>query len=307
MLLYWLYKSGLNEEDLESSREEVIRFVMFWGLCVKDAPKVSLLAFRKIREQKIPSDESLFQSIYLEAVEKGHALKLFSPASLERVIGSVVRSSFDADDTRPLRGWSRFAQETNELDERTAAKSLYRKWWSSGNSHKYNHLLLLWSQRGYVAELPGSPVAGRDEDTPYDFDHILPSAHWSHWTGAKEGKRIRDFMPEKDLQYWLVGNSIGNVRVWSSSDNRSDGADSPKVKLNRDNPDKTYTNSTISIEHKQHWDDCSADKADMRIWSSERSVAFQTAVEERAFYLFSHFFNDLKFGLWIGSSGESGK
>jgi len=299
VLLYWLYKCDLNKESLEESRAELIRFVMVWSLCVTDPPKVSSLAYQKIRKSET-NIASLFRAIYEDAVEKGYALKLFSPATLERLIGSVVRSPAHVEHEFTLRGWSRFTPEVDEPDEKKKARELYRKWWRGDGENQYSHAILLWVQRAYVAELSGSPVAGRDEDTPYDFDHILPSSNWNNWRGKGNNKQIIDFMLKGDRHYWLVGNCIGNVRVWSSSDNRSDGDDSPQIKLHRDGDDGAFINSAISTQHKQLWDDCSAQRIEeKRIWSTIRAQAFQRAVEERVFYLYGRFCDDLEIDLWV--------
>jgi hypothetical protein len=105
-------------------------------------------------------------------------------------------------------------------------------------------------------------------------------------------------MPEDEGgAYGVVGNSIGNVRVWSSSDNRSDGDLPPSRKLADDH---AYRSSAINLADKPLWIGCSAENGKYRSWSSERAKAFQRAVEERAWSLYKAFYDDLEFSKWVG-------
>jgi hypothetical protein len=296
VILFWLYSVGLDKQALDENRNELLRFVLFWSLCVQDGTKASVQAFEIIKNWKLqPSGGSVFKAIYDKLVANNSvALRLYSPDRLKEIIGSVIDTKINENDKKPLRGWSRFAAAEDEGDDVRYARSLYLKWWWRGGSHY--HPLLLWLQRNYVATLEGSPVAGREEDTPYDFDHILPQAHWDHWTGAAVGKRIKDCMKDEDQYHSLIGNCIGNLRVWDSSRNRSDG-DAPPTDKMRDDSD--WSNSLIDQDdHKELWIKCSAGAADKREWGVDRAVAFQDAVEKRAFYLYKRFFDDLKFELW---------
>jgi hypothetical protein len=325
VLLFWRYRYGKAQGSDADTRKDLIRFVMFWRLCVTNAGKASQLAFSLIR-QSVPVGAAILQTVCRRAVEEGHAIMLLAPRSLELLIPNVIRVPLEdsEDRKRPLRGYKRFEVTPGEVKERIeeidrirwwksdgselpvdrlrGASALYQRWWSRDSFHRYNHPLLLWLQRDYVAQLPGSPVAGREEDTPFDYDHILPYAHWS---GQYNG--IFDIIRNcGDLGHGantVIGNSIGNVRVWASAHNRSDGHVSPKVKLDRDNNlAKHLIGSAITEEHyRQWWESCSADGDEMRKWNEDRAIAFQKAVEERAFQLYTVFYNDLKFDDWVGA------
>lgn len=298
VLLFWMRQFGTAQDVTNDERLDVIRFVMFWSLCVTDRNKASQLAFSIIRQPDgIPAGTSVFHVIYKQVVEKDYALRLLSPQSLEAVIPDVIQ--LKTDDPRPLLGWTRFAVKPDEADKRRRAIALYQKWWSSGSFHHYSHPLLLWLQRDYVAGLPGSPVAGREEDTPYDYDHILPKSHWGDWRGISGNERLMDFILKSEEQsHYVLGNSIGNVRVWSSADNRSDGADSPKVKLDRGECELNLNNSAICKEHYSLWEACSADGELSLKWNLGRAVDFQQAVERRSFSLYKSFYDDLAFNNW---------
>lgn len=288
VLLFWVQILEADKNKLEASRLDVIRFIMFWHLCITDAKEASLKSYKWLKEQG--QSASLF-SIYCKLVECNLALPIHSPEPLEALIGKVIRIDLEDQDERPLKGWSRFIVNEDEPTIKLA-RDYYHRWWGKGS---HNHPLLLWLQRNYVKSLPGSPVAGREEDTPYDYDHILPQSHWNYWTGQGQNvDRIALFMPKNDNQYWVIGNSIGNIRVWSSSDNRSDGATPPIKKLVNED---FFKNSAIPFQHKHWWDECSSEKQH-RSWSKNRAIAFQRAVEERSWALYQQFYNELGFASW---------
>ena len=135
----------------------------------------------------------------------------------------------------------------------------------------------------------------------WDHLNILPYDHWGGWTGAKRGTTLPDFA---DGQIHVVGNSIGNMRVWGSSLNRSDGSKSPceKLKLEFDDSERAgiLNNSRIDFDHIQNWKTASGFPDSPRIWSKARALAFQAAVEQRAASLYRRFYNDLDFSSWTG-------
>lgn len=294
VLLLWTQTLEADVARMAMHRQDVIRFILFWNLCVKDADKASIEAFKFIREAGQTIQLSDLYHALVSTVNV--AFPVYSPDTLSSVIGNIISIPIDSNDKRPLKGWSRFAPTPDEHQSLTQARDFYRRWWGLGG---HVHPLLLWLQRDYVNDLPGSPVAGREEDTPYDYDHILPQNHWSGWTGeGGNAERIAAFMPEDEGgAYGVVGNSIGNVRVWSSSDNRSDGDLPPSRKLADDH---AYRSSAINLADKPLWIGCSAENGKYRSWSSERAKAFQRAVEERAWSLYKAFYDDLEFSKWVG-------
>ena len=108
-------------------------------------------------------------------------------------------------------------------------------------------------RQGALAEL--AAVAGKDEDTPYDYDHILPYNHWGNWTGTRG--REDSLLEFADREYWIVGNAIGNVRVWPMISNRQDGDASPRKKLRLD---------VDCDERTQFLKDSAIDDAQIEVW-----------------------------------------
>ena len=177
---------------------------------------------------------------------------------------------------------------------------LYKRWWNRAGQHV--HPILLWFQRDYVFATfeNESALAGMDEETPFDFDHILPSAQWVCGTGNSGSNTFMAF-PLKDGKgnildktgHWHVGNSLGNIHVLESSDNRSLGDASVSIKLAKDG---FAGNAQILDAHKTVWLSASGDKEKHRHWEKDRALAFQTAVEQRTFALYQKFYADLQRG-----------
>ncbi|MGV8864551.1 MAG: GmrSD restriction endonuclease domain-containing protein [Pseudomonas sp.] len=296
----------------QSRRGDTLRFVLQWWLCIKDHHKASRKAYQVVA--KAIQDKHLSDAIgyrmMTAIVSVGAALAMPSPNVLKARPGLTHTT-----DEFPIvvQGGKRF--EAFADDE--ADKHLCDFWhhWCSPWSHR--HPLLLWLQRSYVSEMGGDPVAGRDEDTPYDYDHLLPSLHWSDWTGYAKGTRILEFLRRPSV----IGNCIGNIRVWGSSDNRSDGAAAPAKKLQlvpEAEPEEPWVRTTrldISSDLLSHsaiepdqadlWVRCLPEQgAAHRCWSLERTKYFEIAVEQRAFSLYTRFYQEPDFQSWA-IKGES--
>jgi hypothetical protein len=304
VLLRWIHNVQRRELNnlnavLEQSRNEILRFVMYWQLCVIDPKKASRIAFKQLNNA---SDYFPGKEIYSALIKEQLGIQIISP----KTILDANRDVAFTDDSEKfaltkLRGWKRFdiPQQATEIEK--CVVLLYQRWW--GNGRHYTHPLLLWLQREIVAKFEGSPVAGRDEDTPYDYDHICPANHWGGWTGIPVGDRLIDFLAEnKNGGQSYLGNSIGNVRVWDSSQNRSDGEDAPSKKLDLDNPnnrDELLKQSAIDPQQIIGWKICSGEEEKVGIhWSEKRVQGFQQVVEQRAFALYERYYNELEFSVW---------
>jgi hypothetical protein len=263
---------------------------------VFDKPKASRIAFKVIQESQDHVD--LGQKIAKAIMAEGAGMRVQSPESIERL--GLHDSSRDGEPR--LFGQSRFATPVDDTEEHRLVREFYRHWWRPWN---YRHPMLLWLQRDYVSGIDGDPMAGMEEDTPYDYDHILPQAHWGAWTGIVGNSRLLDFFsPDNKDAHHVIGNGIGNVRVWSASDNRSDGDDSPKVKMGQQHEERTawMKRSAINEGRQAVWEACSPqDEADKKHWSPERALAFQRAVEQRTFDLYQQFYLEGGFACWLAS------
>jgi len=292
-ILAWHTLRTPSADELAQSRLPLVRFVLQGNLCVLDYAKASEVANKALKENpdaasKIFPDHALMN--VLSAGEKPSACPLPSPSTLSAIDGLTESPT----DTTGLRGWTRFAVKE---DANKPHAEIYKRWWNRKGGHV--HPMLLWLQRDYIfdkfEEQPA--LAGMDEETPFDFDHILPSAQWAYWTGAGGGDRFIDF-PLKDKNgsildksgHWNIGNSIGNIHVLESSANRQLGDTSAHVKLTTG---KFAINAQILTPNMEAWQTASGDEDKPRRWDKERALAFQRAVEQRTFALYSKFYEVL--------------
>lgn len=300
VLLRWIRKVQKNGSPVEmqgmlhSNREDVLRFVMYWQLCVTDPRKASRTAFA-ILAKPDACIEFPGKQIYAALLEEQVAMPIISSESIRAIKSEVALSR---PEQKLLRGWKRFdSREASENERRVIA--LYQRWWGNGS---HVHPMLLWLQRETVAGFEGSPVAGREEDTPYDYDHICPANQWGNWTGSAKGDRLIDFLEKDDGGgHWRIGNSIGNIRVWDSRLNRGDG-DAPaanKLALEElENRTALLRQSAIEPSQIEGWRACSGAENKWRSWDEERAAAFQRVVEQRTFALYQRFYSELNFAAW---------
>ncbi len=175
--------------------------------------------------------------------------------------------------------------------------------------------MLLWLQRSYLSErFPNyDPSADRDEETPYDLDHIQPQASWgANWqTQSKRLSKTSDVERFRNGRDYL-GNAIGNLRWIGSSENRSDGDLGLREKLALNPPGKIVpdpeANDTRSEpdwrlgifdgNQRNLWYAAGADKEDSD-WSEERIQSFQEAVELRTVWLYRQWWEQASFDTWI--------
>lgn len=87
----------------------------------------------------------------------------------------------------------------------------------------------MWAQRRYIGTIFPyyDPTSTHDDDLPFDLDHVIPAGLFAeHWTRAEKrcvelGAGMKQF---KDARH-TVGESLGNFRWLSASDNRGRGLD----------------------------------------------------------------------------------
>ncbi len=285
VILYWLVRN--QNTNVQESRNEIIRFILFWFVCHQDAKssdKASRVAIKIISETTGGFPSKL---IYQELTTKDdNGVSLFH--SLVKLSANVPAS---------LRFHTPSEREKKFFGEQHIL--LYRNFTSRIG-------LLLWLQRKWLKQAfkDFAPLAGQDDDNvPYDLDHLVPQSNWSSLHGLKrEGMTQENSKIFENLYYRrMLGNSIGNYRVLSSSVNRSRG-DEPlgselvdlKIKW-----DDYALKSNDEIEF-QKWKQASPIlKDDGFKWNDERLFAFQYAVESRVLYLYNRYFDEAKFEIWL--------
>lgn len=293
VLLRLAQKGWLLHSVDDGYRGQALRLVLWWQRWVADKAKASRIAFAVIdaSADALDIDRRIAQAV----VEADAGWAMQPPATLAAL---GLDNSTRGESTPTLKDWARFATPESDTEGQRRAREFYRQWWQPWSHH---HPVLLWLQRRYVCGLGDQAVAGAIDDTPYDFDHILPSAHWgADWRLVGGGGEVEDLRNARHV----LGNSIGNVRVWDAALNRSDGATSPRGKLHRQEHDGQADLAWLhdsAIDPAQHalWLACSPeDEAHPVRWNRQRALAFQQAVEQRTFAMYQRLYQDARFKEW---------
>lgn len=294
-ILAWVTLNNSAPKISSESRLPMVRFVLQGYLCVLDAARASEVMVKAIREDALalgdvfPDQALLNRLVPSDANRSQLAHALPSPDTLKKIEG--LTDAKPSDETRPLVGWKRFDIKTDtQVPHAPEHAQLYKRWWNRSNSHV--HPMLLWLQRDYVfTEFESKPaMAGLDDETPFDYDHLVPSAHWANWTGAgKNSGALTEFEQDGKGSYGYTGNCIGNLHALESSANRARGDTPLECMLTKGDFAK---NGLVSGHEK--WTQASPNNEAHRTWTKERALAFQAAVEQRAFELYKQFYTDLQ-------------
>ena len=298
VLLFWIHcrqrKAHLGAEpptSFETSRSEILRFTLFWMLCANDNQKmretVGKIAFEMLRES--PFDVFPGKQLYDLLCEKNAVVRLQHPKALDPVTGNTGART-------KIRGWNARFTQVDANGNRIGIHPMYQRWF-------FSTPMLLWIQRNTLAETfrNANPLADRESETPYDYDHICPQADWGSDYRSTDAP-LKFFC--EDNQAWILGECIGNYRVWDSSLNRADGNLSPASKLRLDQENspeyfKILADSSIDPTEACGWAACSLEADKQGTWDQSRAYAFESIVEARAFRLYEQYFNDLGFGNWV--------
>lgn len=312
----------------EVSRGELLRFVLWWRLAVDDQATVAEEALRRLlladrrghtAHLYLPAQfpgAGLYRGLTEAFADTFKALALPIGGGLtyptayaeaaERVT-AVLRS-----DAGRFGEWSRLESLARDAikqlpeDQKNSAWQQWlplhhreiaaRFWWSVGKRPD----LLLWLQRAYVQETFGDydPLALRENDKPYDLDHINPRASVKYW-GDKKFACITDETVRKafrDNRNSLI-DALGNYRVIEFGRNRSDGKKSIRAKLFvGEQPDsRDWERFALNEAHADLWLDASVEGTR---WSERQILSFQAAVEARTENLYSLFWDELDFDQW---------
>ncbi|WP_027149084.1 hypothetical protein [Methylobacter tundripaludum] len=295
VILYWILMRDSSNAVSESERKDIIRFVLYWLVCHKGA--TSRYAASKKAIAIINNNQMLtFMGIYkqLSIEEKEGVSSIFCRLDIP---DSSIESKIKIDHFR---------------DPNKRAEDFFGK-----NEQLYHHFtsrkaLLIWFQRKWMHKECKSgefkefkPLAGQDEDNvPYDFDHLVPQSNWSSFQGGSKPeldqntRKFRDLWPRRSL-----GNSIGNYRVMSASDNRSRGdAYLGAISLKNEEIWGDYAFHPNDDEIEQ-WNKASPEKNPW-YWDNERVLAFQYAVESRVQYLYKRYYDEACFKSWLEDESE---
>lgn len=313
VLVYWAVLVG--GRDVSKARDDVVRFALFWHLCVTNDGKAAVNSARELRQwsadgtfpwRNLVGALTGIRSLIAEEEEGGMALDLSDRSALPLARPEALASCCpNGSASAELR--SNIVRFKREEDRDDVSRLFYRWWWRSG--------MLLWLQRGYLADVThdGASDLHSADDRPVDLDHIQPqSAYGFRWNERARrlptSERIRAaFGSERGNLGW----SIGNLRWVPPSVNRSDGDDSIAEKLrlgsttwlSRDEKRPGAIDAAIDPKSHNLWSRASSRN---ECWSEDRILAWQQAVEERSVWLYERLWNEANFDAWYPSTNKNG-
>ncbi len=282
VLVFWCH---LHPGKVERSRQEAVRFAMFWHFGVNYQEPAARLCFAQLAE--LPANAEVFPGydLYQKLVDVGVAVELVQPG--------VLRTMIQAGGPSP-----KWVNHNQRFQQGTDGVQTAIQWW-------YAVHMLPWLQRAYLDKgFPGYlPLAEHEDDLPYDRDHICARAHWRpDERGGAPRLRQELLTPMKDARDHL-GNAIGNYRLIGSSENRADGAvriaEKAPFLFGQVNDERYGTPEDFCLDYdtaNADWND--ADGAE-REWPDSRLEGFQTAIVNRTAVLYCRFFDILEYGKWL--------
>ncbi|WP_162244786.1 DUF262 domain-containing protein [Methylobacterium sp. Leaf469] len=297
VVLFWAVRglrAGRTVADLGAARGDLLRFALFWRLCVYNDGRAAAWSLKVLQEHQQTCE---FPGRHLYRLCVGD---VDGERCANRLLAADVMTRFLVADP-PVPVW-RSAQERFARDEAPVGyEALASAWWWSARK------MLPWLQRDYVASaFPHyDPLSDRDDDLPYDLDHLCPQADWgANWNGLS-GRIEASAGIARAMWAWrsLLGNGIGNMRIVDASVNRGDG-DAPlpaKVPGLADTPLTAKTTGAMAAmaldpTERALW--LAASTPDDR-WDEARLAAFQSAVERRSAALYHRYFEELEFTVWL--------
>lgn len=319
---------GNRADIIETSRGELLRFILWWRLAVVDAATVAEEALlRLLQADRRGHTAGLYEGARFPGAALYHGLtEAFADSFLALALPSEDMLTYPNKSaeaakkgTAILRGDTCRFGDWDQLDtsvrdtlkqvpeaERSSAWRLWlplhhreiaaRFWWSRRKQPD----LLVWLQRAYVHETFGDydPLALRENDKPYDLDHLNPKASVENW-GERKFASITDEAVRKAFKVnrGSLIEALGNYRVIEFGRNRSDGMKSILAKLFVDErPDvRDWMRFALNLAHADLWRVASGEGTN---WSVERIAAFQAAVEARTQDLYGRFWRELAFEAW---------
>lgn len=301
VLLFWAVRHP-KLETVNQSREEVVRFALFWYLCVFNNEKAARWAFTDIKKftENVDFPGKALYRLFIGDGADHCAHELITPKEFEKKLCKEESSS------------SSWRSDADRFVANGTRDHLLFDWWYGGRK------MLPWLQRDYIqCSFPQYvPLADHEDDLPYDVDHLCPIKDWGD--DRRNLKKRLDGLDQilENKVYdckGVMGNGIGNLRLVESSQNRKhqdiDVADKMPFILCDDQPSqegyaKAMAESAFAPDHREVWKRVARPGQGVadRKWNMERLNAFQRAVERRAAWLYERFHDDLGYGQWTNGT-----
>ena len=269
-LILFAVKRGADSLWHSCDQKILVAFVLYWMLFVADDGKAAWLAFRFGAKPDWSFTQQSIRGLIREYEREGAARVLPRFEALPALRKEVEQAD------HILRKWQERFIAVDKDSEQKPGDALR----ILSTNMELTKRALIWLQRDYICDkFPNyDPTSGRDEELPVDLDHIIPQNVFG-FDWREYGKRLRDEAVSDNFRWTrgVVGNSLGNYRWLSASENRSrgDGAYVPIV----DNLDLVTNssdwNALILRDANDHW-------------SKEDIATFQRLINLRSLQLYEN-------------------
>ncbi|MGA2224598.1 MAG: DUF262 domain-containing protein [Syntrophobacteraceae bacterium] len=255
-----------TSERLQTDEHETLRaFVLNWLLFIGDGGKAALRAFQHAwgRKDAMVTEKDLIVEYEKEGISR------FLPRG--ELLSNLREQVKDGDHV--LRAWAeRFtAADNNEHQPGEALRVL-------STNNELIKRALIWLQREYIVdEFPYyNPLSARDEDLPFDLDHLIPYDIFGFNWGNRWSRLDKEFWDDGKFRWqrWTVGNSLGNFRWLSAPDNRG----RHEGELRRINGDL--------VDNPDDWNAIIPQDKNNQPWSKEKVTTFQRLIDLRTLDLY---------------------
>ncbi|WP_034995698.1 DUF262 domain-containing protein [Beijerinckia mobilis] len=273
-LILFTVTRGVDKPWGTSDRDIMRAFVLYWMLFIRDEGKAARYIFEQVAFHQWSFTTEAIRKLIQTYEREGIGYFLPRPAMLPSLRHEVEKADHH------LRSPADRFIVSNRDNEREFSEVLR----VLSTKTELIKRALMWLQRDYLMKnFPHyDPTSERDEDLPIDLDHIIPQKafgfHWGECTAYLAKDAISDNFRWNRR---LIGDSLGNCRWLSASENRSKGA-GPNVATN-DAIDK-IPNDLMSDYDK--WNNLIPEQRKNQPWTLSDVATFQRLIDLRTLAIY---------------------
>ncbi len=267
----------------DDQKETLRTFVLHWLFFVRDDAKAAWLVFQQVYKRVSHNlysnaewafNQESIRYLIKEFEREGIAYTIPSSSEIPK-LETEVKKKFHL-----LCPWEERFIIVDRENQRKPGESIRM----ISTNPKLIKRALMWLQRAYLAKkFPNyDPTSDRDEDLPVDLDHLIPHDVFGfNWNGCYS-RLDKDITEDKDTfdNFWrfrhTVGNSLGNYRWLSSSENRG-RQKSLLIPLEN--------NEDLLINHND-WNVLIRAQENGQKWKKDHIMKFQHLIDLRTLKLF---------------------
>ena len=264
VLILLAVKRHSAERLQENDSAKLRAFVLYWLFFIGDYGKAAWRAFQHGWDK----NNTFTENSLIEEYEK-EGIARFLP---RRGLLPMFRKKVE-EQGGDLHLWAeRFADSDDKHKPGETLRVL------STNSELIKRALM-WLQRDYIVEMfpHYNPMSERDEDLPIDLDHIIPNDIFGfHWSSSYS--RLQPIAVTDNFRWGrgVIGNSLGNFRWLSASENRC---------RHEGNFDPLPNNGDL-VQKSDHWNRIIPQNKNQQLWSKDDIATFQRLIDLRTLDLY---------------------